>query len=131
MEPNEIVTEARARIIWGEPASFVRDSLISKGYSENEADAQIREFCAERNAEIRRIGVRDIVIGGALVLVASLIFYFCFGNLHFGLTVTHIFGKFLGIVAVGLVYGLWKLVTGVFYLVRPQSEEESITEISE
>lgn len=39
--------------------------------------------------------------------------------------------KALAVVVLALTYGLWKLVKGVIYLGRPQSEHKSIPDIEE
>ena len=126
-EPNTILSEARARIIWGEPPSSVRDYLVSHGLSSAEAGAKIKEFNAERNATIRKVGLKNTIVGAALVLVTGGICYIClrdpkFSGNYFALR------NIATIVLVGL-YGCWKLINGIIYLVRPQSEDESITEI--
>jgi hypothetical protein len=66
-EPNTILSEARAKIIWGESPSSVRDDLISHGLSSAEADAKIKEFKVERNATIRKVGLKSTIIGAVLV----------------------------------------------------------------
>ncbi len=57
MNPNELIVEARARIIWGEESPSVRCFLTSNGMSA--ADAQLAAFNRERNAEIRKLGFRN------------------------------------------------------------------------
>ena len=129
-EPNGILTEARARIIWGESSSSVRYFLTSNGISDTDADAKIKEFNAERNAEIRRLGIRDILIGVALIGTAGILLYSLFAGSHIpSLTVRS--AKGYGVVVLAGFYGIWKLVNGIIYLVRPQSEHESIPDITE
>ena len=102
------------------------------GMSDAEADAQIREFNAERNAEIRAIGLRNALVGGALLVVAGGISIWLWLVLKHppqgkigGLAV-----RVLSLVLLGGLYGVWKLVNGIYYLVRPQSEDKSIPDIS-
>ncbi|MGD0814732.1 MAG: hypothetical protein ABSA83_14090 [Verrucomicrobiota bacterium] len=52
MMTEDLMTEARAKIIWGEPASDVRGFLLARGISETEANATIKELTQERNWEI-------------------------------------------------------------------------------
>jgi hypothetical protein len=40
-------------------------------------------------------------------------------------------GKGFGVLMLAGGYGLWKLVNGIIYLVRPQSEHQSITELED
>jgi hypothetical protein len=44
MSPDKIISEARARVIWGEPSPAVRDFLISNGVSVGVAAAKLKEF---------------------------------------------------------------------------------------
>lgn len=76
MKPDVLISEARARIIWGEPSSSVRYFLTSNGMSDADADAKIKEFNVQRNTEIRKIGIKKTVISAALVIGAGVYFYF-------------------------------------------------------
>jgi hypothetical protein len=122
MITDNVITEARARIIWGEASSGVRDFLITNGVSDLVADAKLKEFMIERNLELRRIGLRNVVIGAVLTSAASVTIYLWLpflGNANYG----------VGLVGIAGIYGFWKLVTGIVYLVRPQSEPKSIPDI--
>jgi hypothetical protein len=134
MTPDTLISEARARIIWGESSLSVRSFLTSNGISEDDAEAAIKEFDAERNAEIRRIGLKKTIIG--TVLTVGAVFFFVFV-----LRIARIagmnpmtargFATMSILVAVAGCYGVWNLIDGVIYLVRPQSEDKSISEILE
>ncbi len=77
MKTNAFITKARAKIIWGDPPSSVRDFLISNGISDSDADAAIEEFCAQRNKEIRKIGIKKSLLGAVLTAgTGILLFYF-------------------------------------------------------
>ena len=78
MKPEQVIIEARAKIIWGEPSSSVRDFLISNGISAIEADAKIKDFNVERNTEIRRLGIKNSVIGAAILGGGTITLYPCF-----------------------------------------------------
>jgi hypothetical protein len=126
MKPDILFSEARARIIWGEPSLSVRDFLTSNGILATDADAKIEEFYAERNAELRRTGIRNIVFGAALALGAGIASYLCL-RLGFSSGVA----KCAAVCLVGVLYGIWKLCKGIMYLFRPQSEHKSIPDIIE
>lgn len=125
LTPDKLISEARARIIWGEPSSSVRDFLISNGISDSIADTKLREFGVERNRELRKIGLRNVLIGILLMAPAAITLYVAF--LHGALSSGII--KALAFVFLAGCYGLWKLVKGLVYLVRPQSEHKSIPDI--
>jgi hypothetical protein len=133
MKRDALISEARARVIWGEPACSVRSFLISKGFPATEAEARIEDWKDERKAELRNIGIRRMLIGGLLVLGAGTCLWLgtIVGSDH-----TDLFrgravggswaaGVFLG------AFGLWKLVGGVALFFWPQSERSGIIELSE
>jgi hypothetical protein len=137
MEPDKLISEARARIMWGESPSAIREFLVANGISDPVADARITEFILERNREIRSIGVRDALTGAGLASAAG-------GALYWISTwvlppgAARVYGMggrviIAGVVVLGAIalYGFWKLVKGIIYLVRPQSEHTSIPDMSE
>ena len=128
MKPDQIIIEARARIFWGEAPSSVRDFLISNGVSAIDADARIKEFNVERNTEIRKLGIKNTIIGAAILGGGTITLYPCFKYFD---SLTQIKRPiFIALFLIAGLYGMWKLVRGVSYLVRPRSEERSITRIS-
>ena len=133
MKMDDLLSEARAKIIWGEPSASVRDFMTSNGFSDKDAEVKIKEFTTERNNEIRRIGVKKILIGAALTAGAGGLLYLEFrgGSVRHGYQVRNYSPKGNGVLAFICLYGIWKLTDGIIYLVRPKTEERSVTEISE
>jgi hypothetical protein len=127
MIADKILSEARARVIWGEPSLTVRDFLTSNGISAAVAEAKLKEFELERSQELRRIGLRNVVIGGILTGGAGLTLYLAFAIA----SATSGIIKALAVVLLAGIYGFWKLVKGVIYLVRPQSEHGSIPDVAQ
>lgn len=133
MKPADLISEARARIMWGEPSSSVRSFLTANGITEFDADAAINEFNAERNSEIRKIGLKWTLIGAALIVGASIFFYWSLLHVDIDKMNSRSARGFVMIaivIAGGGLYGLSKMIDGVRELVRPQSEEKSISELS-
>jgi hypothetical protein len=126
MKPDILFSEARARIIWGEPSSSVRDFLTSNGISAIDADTKIGAFCEERNAELRKMGIRNTLVGALLSAGAGVAVYLC---LRLGFSSG--FVRCAAVCMVGVFYGIWKLCKGIQYLVCPQSEHKSIPDIIE
>jgi hypothetical protein len=127
---EQLISEARAKIIWGEPAADVRAYLVSNGMPGDEADAAITEFSGERNAEIRKIGIKNTVIGAALVSVSVIALCVIFANASDQVVSTRNV-KAIGFLALMGFYGFWKLLNGIIYLVRPQSEDKSIPDLAD
>ena len=74
--------------------------------------------------EIRKKGVKNTLIGAVLLGGSGSLIYYLLTRSempHFSTRA----GKGLGILMLGAGYGLWKLVNGIIYLVRPQSEHQS------
>ncbi len=124
MDQNKLISEARARIIWGESSRSVRDFLISNGISATAADVKINEFNLERNSEIRNIGTKDVFVGLVLTCATGVTSYIIISN-----RASVIFSRALGLVFLAGLYGLWKLLHGLIYLIRPQSVHSSIPDI--
>lgn len=99
--------------------------MISNGVSAEVADARIQEFEAERSRELRRIGLRNVLIGAVLTVAAGIPLYLTLPSA----SATSGIIQALAIVLLAGVYGLWKLVKGVAYLVRPEAEHKSIPDI--
>jgi hypothetical protein len=125
MSEDKIISEARAKIIWGEPSCTVRDFLVANHISPAVAEAKLREFEFERNRELRKMGLRNLLIGSILTGAAGITLYLAFAIA----SATSGIIKALAVVLLAGVYGSWKLVKGVVYLVRPQSEHRSIPDL--
>jgi hypothetical protein len=129
MKPDKLLVEARARIFWGELFPSVLDFLTSNGISDVEADTKIREFQHERNMEIRKLGLRSILIGLLVGLFVAFTLYIFAWPLDRG-SIALANSGIATIVFVGL-YGLWKIGIGFVYVIWPQSVRKSITDIGE
>jgi hypothetical protein len=124
---DKIMMDARARIIWGESPQAVRDFLVSNGVSIDAADTKLLEFQLERNRELRRIGLRNVLIGGVLTAAAGIALYLSFRVA----SATSGIVSALAVVLLAGLYGFWKLLKGIGYLLRPQSEHKSIPDIEQ
>ena len=124
MNRDNLIVEARARIIWGEEPSSVRSFLASNGMSTADSEATIKEFDTERSTDIRKLGFRNILVSVPLIGAAGFLIYLVCAGIDLPV-------EGYGILILAALYGMWKLVTGIIRLVRPQSEHESISNISE
>lgn len=64
LPPDRLRAEAKSRILWGDPPAAVRADLLKQGGRAPDVDAAIREATAERKTHFRRLGFRDLLIGG-------------------------------------------------------------------
>lgn len=73
--------------------------------SATDADAKLTDLILERNAEIRRLGVRDVLIGVALLGGAVIFFYTLFRSSHMP-NVSVRAAKGYGVLVLLALYGL-------------------------
>ncbi len=132
MQPEELFTQARARIIWGESSTAVRAFLMSNGIPVSEADSKLDEFVAERNAEVRQLGIRRICLGSLIVIGAASFFLVIPERAELE-AMNPVARRALVTLAVAIgfggIYGLYKLTEGIVYVVCPKSERSSIPNI--
>jgi hypothetical protein len=129
MPPEELFTQARAKIIWGVSAASVREYLLSHDIPAAEADTALEALIAERHAEIRKRGIREICLGALILLGAAA----CLLSLpEHGELDNHRArqGYVTAAIMIGLggLYGLHKLINGVFHVVSPKSESGSLSD---
>jgi len=132
MKANELISESRAKIIWGDPSSSVRSFPTSNGISDIDADVKFREFNAERNFELRKIGTKKAIIGAALTVGSCIFFYWSLSHVDIdkmNYRIARVFAAISIVIALGGFYGLSKLIDGIIYLFRPQSISKSISEM--
>jgi hypothetical protein len=129
MTPDNVIVEARARIIWGEEPSSVHAFLTVNGVSTADADQKIQELVTERNKEVRKIGVRGTCIGAAIICAVVIFIWYNFD--HPSKLFPSRQGKAMYYMYFVGLYGIWKLIGGLFHLLRPQLETQSISEMTE
>jgi len=120
-ELESTLIEARARIIWGSSLDEVAEWLESKGLDREKIARVVRICREERAAEIRKIGLRNVIIGGLILLpslVATLIFLLGFRQTRPA--------AFFGVC---VVYGLWRLLEGLERLIFGAGVRGSVAEM--
>jgi len=124
LNPEELVeqakVEARAKVIWGESPKQVVFFLRTRGVSLEEAIAITEEAFAERKAEVRAQGIKQICLGIALLFLplGGYLIYSIFGSLSILSMVV------FGLTCAGGVYGLYCIINGLWALVVPKDEED-------
>ncbi len=132
MEPENLIAQARAKIIWGEPSQSVRIFLTSNGIADTDADATIKELCAERHAEIRRIGLRRTFFGAAILAASSLLIFLSVLRVDLDkIDYSEMRGRIVVAVAAGFagLYGAFKIIDGVLYFCRAKSDTGSLSDM--
>lgn len=129
MTTEELLVEARARIIWGDESASVRYFLTSNGMSTLDADSKIRQLIRERTEEIRKTGLRGTCIGA--IIVCACASYILYALKHPSTLFPSKQGKAMFFAGVVGLYGIWNLANGLLSLLWPKSQTGSITELSE
>lgn len=129
IKPDKLFVEARAKIFWGELSISARDFLTANGIAAVEADAKIKEFQHERNMEIRKLGLRSILIGSLVWVLAGFTLCIFAWPLNHGSMV--LANRGIATIVFVALYGLWKIGIGCIYVIWPQSVSKSITDIGE
>jgi hypothetical protein len=114
--------EARARVLWGQSRDDVRRWIAGQAIPPAEIEVILDACFRERASVMRRKGVRDLVLGAALVLVpiADLLGWP---------------GFFAGLLSyldyLAIVYGLFHLSRGVGRVVRGARAEGTVGDSAE
>lgn len=126
-ETKSLVVQARARIIWGDEPETVKHWLLENGVAHDTALLIVEKSMEERRREMRRIGLRNLIRGGAFCLVGL-------ATIGFALRSDGPTGAVLnrvGAAGVGaFLYGLWRVSEGLFRLFFGGSSRESIPDIT-
>jgi hypothetical protein len=129
MNPDSVIVEARARITWGEEPASVHAFLIVNGMSTADAERTLQELITERNKEIRKIGFRGTCIGAAIICAVGI--YIWYNLNHPSKLFPSRQGKAMYYIYFVGLYGIWRLIGGLFHLLRPQLETQSIPDLTE
>ena len=103
---KSVVIEARARVIWGDRVSDVGEWMVEQGVDPQAVEEILAPCLRERAAEVRRIGVRDLMVGIPLVVLGVGAFV-AVSRYHIRA------GRLLGVPVLAVVYGVWRIVKGL------------------
>jgi hypothetical protein len=118
-------------IIWGESTDAVRRFLLSNDTSSREAEECLVLLREERNREIRKTGIRKVLVGAVVLGVAVCGLVLLWDTILDRSASRRGGGGLFVLLLLGLFFGIWKLVDGLIYLIRPQLESKAISEISD
>jgi hypothetical protein len=121
MDRPQAEAEARAKILWGEPAPEVRAFLITKGMGRDEAAEIVDALLEERAAELRGVGLKKIIFGAGLmaVPVVALAIFLSLGYIYVRI--------FIGTLLLG-AWGVWMFIGGWIIFLKPKSQTGDVTE---
>jgi hypothetical protein len=121
IDRDRIITEARAKVFWGDPTDQVTIFMMSQGFDHPEASALVAGMYRERLANLRGIGLRRVFVGGGMICVPIVAF---FVYRHLGYLPIKLFAIKVGV-------GLWGLVMftrGAIQLLAPRLGSEDLAD---
>ncbi len=121
LEPAQAEIEAKAKISWGDSPEDVTKFLMLHGFTVEDARALVNEMFEERAKHIRKNGITKIIVGTCMAfvpLVAWIIF------LSMGFIPMKLFGL---TIIIGL-WGLGKVLKGIFMVVSPRTESGDVSD---
>jgi hypothetical protein len=118
---DQVESEARAKVIWGEDPDQALNFLRVNGFSDDEALAIVHDVLRERLSAVRSVGFRKMMIGLGMIAV-PVVAYLVMKSAGV------IFLKLLGVaIAVGL-WGAWKVMQGSLMILFPSAEHGDIAD---
>ena len=121
---ESLIYEARARIIWGEKADAVFEWLGENGVPEQLSRDIIRTSLKERALEIRKRGASEIIIGLAIAALGA-------GGIA-GMNFVGVFSSRIGgLCGLAAVYGLYRLMRGIVWVIEGGKTHGSITDLGD
>ena len=119
---RSVLIEARARVMWGTPPDEIREWLRSQGLGPAEVDAVVSQCLRERAAEVRKAGLRDLVVGSGLFLAGA-------AGIAIIFALDTRVDRLLGLSGIGVAVGLWRIVTGIDRLLSGSKAPGSLTDM--
>ena len=119
--------EARARLIWGSPRSEVEEWLHAQGIPPDQVQAIIKTAWHERNVEIRKKGIRNIIIG-VLSVLASVVM-FTHEQHRAPWSSGHRRGYSWCLIIALFPFGVWRIASGIDQLICGAKVDGSVGEM--
>jgi hypothetical protein len=130
MSADGLVTEAKARIVWGEDPTSVRAFLITNGISAADADSTVQDLVTARAKEIRIRGIIGACTGA--IVIAACTTYILYSLKHPSkVAITTRQQRLMFIAGFIGLYGIWKLMNGLGDLLHPKSNTQPMSDVSE
>ncbi len=97
--------------------------------SSADADVALKELDQERTEEVRKRGTRDLILGLVLTGGAGGLLAVMLSASYSRIPLRS--PKLFGILALVVIYGGWKLTSGIIRLLNPKSDRSSISDVSD
>jgi hypothetical protein len=123
---DQTFNEARAKIIWGEPVEEVREWLSFKNLPSAQVEGIIAACLRERAAEFRKKGIRSIIIGALIIIPCSLLAVLIYRAILIDIDTAQ--SPVTGACYVAILYGSYRCVNGVWWLIRGAKSEGSLSD---
>jgi hypothetical protein len=117
---NAIEGEARTRIIWGERPAAIVTFLCQNGYTVAYAEGLVALLLGQRYRLIRRRGVHRLLIGTAIAPICAFLAIAIFPKDAEAVFSGDSNGMGMAALVMGFFWGVWKIMDGLRYLLRPE-----------
>ena len=67
---EKAIRDARAAILWGDNPDEVLEKMIKCGVDPETAQAELNSFMSERAMEVRRKGIKKVIIGAVVAAIS-------------------------------------------------------------
>jgi len=124
MNIENLIRDARAKVTWGESRESVLDFFQQNGVGDKDAISYIDALFRERAADIRKTGIKKILIG--IFFIALLLAYIAI-SMFIGVIEI----KLLVIAGISALVGGWKIIEGISYILKPSNESGDLSRITE
>jgi len=121
MWKEQLQSEARAKIFWGESKENVTAYLQSQGLRDEEIRPLMESILQERASSVKSTARKNILLGIGLILVPIITYFVLLQSPVFPVKL------FAVTVLVGLIGG-WKLVQGIIHLSNPDLQKSDLSE---
>jgi hypothetical protein len=72
---EDMAIRIRSRLMWGDNPAEIRDELVKQGARISEVDELIRTETQERKKLYQALGVRNVIVGSALLFVGLILLF--------------------------------------------------------
>ena len=124
MNIENLIRDARAKVTWGESRESVLDFFQQNGVGDKDAISYIDALFRERAADIRKTGIKKILIG--IFFIALLLAYIAI-SMFIGVIEI----RLLVIAGISGLVGGWKIIEGISYILKPSNESGDLSMITE
>ncbi len=123
MRRDQIDDEVYAKVMWGDaPQDIVNWLVREKRLTSAQAKVLVEDSVKERRAEIRELGIKNLLLGICCLIVAGILGFLVFASYDEPRNPARREGTEIGFVLLILGFGIHKTVVGLIRLLSGRSD---------